>query len=110
MTDDKLKTLSGLTPPSPDPLARDRALEAAMVAFDHEVSASEQENRVTTQGTPRQPRTTSTLNQLWSIAMNSIFKPVLTMKPASLASVTGIMILPVVALVAWNVSDQGSVQ
>ena len=41
MTDDKLKTLSGLTPPSPDPLARDRALEAAMVAFDHEVSASE---------------------------------------------------------------------
>ncbi|MEP1207787.1 MAG: VWA domain-containing protein [Rhizobiaceae bacterium] len=38
--------------------------------------------------------------------MNSVFKPVWTLKPANLAAVTGVAALPVVAMVAWNVMDQ----
>ena len=38
--------------------------------------------------------------------MNSILKPVWTMKPATMAAVTGVMVLPVAGLVALNVAEE----
>ncbi len=106
MTDDQLKALSGIATASPDTSARERGLDAAMVAFDQHYPSVEQKNVLPTQGSTAPERNTSTLNQLWSMIMNSVFKPVWNMKPASLAAATGVIALPMVAMVAWNVMDQ----
>ncbi|NKB51783.1 MAG: DUF3520 domain-containing protein [Rhizobiaceae bacterium] len=106
MTDDQLKALSGIVTQAPDDQARERGLHAAMDAFDLHHQSVEQKNSVSTQGTARPTRNNSTLNHMWSMIMNSVFKPVWEMKPASLATATGIVALPVVAMVAWNVMDQ----
>ena len=106
MTNDELKTLSSMATPIPNAQARDQALEAAMVAFDHHQQNATQENRAPTQGPTSQPRNSSTLNQMWSFIVNSVLKPVWNMKPANVAAATGVIALPVVAMVAWNVMDQ----
>lgn len=102
MTDDKLKSLCGITAPAPDGLARDRALETAMLAFDQHLQHNIEENKVETQGSASLKRNSSIINQIWSFVMNSVFKPAWTMKPANLAAATGLVALPMVAIVAWN--------
>ncbi|WP_438747780.1 vWA domain-containing protein [Pararhizobium sp. O133] len=67
MTDD-LNRLGNMTPPAPSQAARERALAAAMQAFD-----DAENNFKATQGTAGARRQSSIINWLWSPVMNRKF-------------------------------------
>ena len=104
MTDDKLTLLGKLSAPASDPEAQDRALNAAMAAFDEEFEAADQNKLHATQGLTSATRPISTTNQLWSSVMNSLSK--LNPNLSTLATATGVVALPLAAVVAWNVMDE----
>ena len=99
MIDDDLKKLGNLKAPAVSESAKERAVNAAMDAFD----AMHLENKSTaTQGIESETRPTSILNTIWSGLMNSILKPVWEMKPAAMAAVAGVMLVPVVGVIALD--------
>ncbi|MEP0943980.1 MAG: VWA domain-containing protein [Rhizobiaceae bacterium] len=105
MNDLSLNNLAKLSPNSASDTARDCAMDAAMEAYDTQMELVGQEKLNATQGFVGQPRLMSTFNQLWSLILNSILKPVWTLKPATFATATGVIALPFAAVIAWNAMD-----
>ena len=104
MIDDDLKKLGNLKAPAVSESAKERAVNAAMDAFDE----AQLENKSTaTQGIESETRPTSILNTIWSGLMNSILKPVWNMKPAAMAAVAGVMLVPVVGVIAFDSYEAG---
>ena len=97
-----LNKLAGLKVPATGEKAKGAAVLAAMVAFD---DAVEEKNAVDAQGSASGVRPTSIVNKLWSTIMNSAIKPIWTMKPATMAALTGVCLLPLAGVVALNVYE-----
>ncbi|MEM7290487.1 MAG: VWA domain-containing protein, partial [Pseudomonadota bacterium] len=105
MLDVDLKKLAELNPPPAREEVRASALEAALEVFDDQIEDTTPENLGTTQETASSHRPTSTINQLWSHVMNSISKPTWNLKPIALATASGVVVLPVASLIAWNLME-----
>ena len=104
MIDDDLKKLAHLKAPTPSDVAKEHAMNAAMDAFD---AAQVEKKSSTTQGIEAETRPTSILKTIWSGLMNSILKPVWEMKPAAMAAVAGVMLVPVVGVIALDNYETG---
>ena len=102
MKNDDLKILGKLRAPSPTSAAREKAVFSAMEAFDSEELEN---NSETTQGYYSGKRHTSNVNTLWSAIMNNVLKPVWNMKPATMATAAGVLLIPFAGVVAWNVME-----
>ncbi len=102
MKDDDLKILGKLNAPSPTDAAREKAVFSAMDAFD---SAETTKTFETTQGNQTGKRPTSNVNTLWRKLMNNVLKPVWNMKPATMATAAGVLLIPFAGVVAWNVME-----
>ena len=100
MKDDDLKILGMAKVPEASKTARDKAVLLAMDAFDE---VADEKTLAATQGIQSDPRPISISNSLWSKFMNSVLKPVWTMKPATMATVVGVLMLPLAGTVAWQV-------
>jgi Ca-activated chloride channel family protein len=99
MIDDDLKKLGSLQVPASRDVAKESAMNAAMDAFD---AAQLEKKSTATQGIEGATRPTSIANTIWSGLMNSILKPVWEMKPAAMAAVAGVMLVPVVGVIALD--------
>ncbi len=99
MIDDDLKKLGNLKAPASRGAAQESAMNAAMDAFD---AAQLEKKSTATQGIEGETRPTSITNTIWSGLMNSILKPVWEMKPAAMAAVAGVMLVPVVGVIALD--------
>ena len=106
MNDIDLRNLADLQSPPVNETARERALHAAMQAFEASAVDTGKEFLDSTQGCADQQRPTSTIKQMWSLVMNSLSKPAWKRGPVALAAASGIVVLPVASLVAWNVMEQ----
>ncbi len=105
MIDDDLKKLENLKAPAVSESAKERAVNAAMDAFDE---SQLEKKSAATQGIETETRPTSITNTIWSGLMNSILKPVWDMKPAAMAAVAGVMLVPVVGVIALDNYDVGN--
>lgn len=126
MNEVDLRKLAKLKSPPVDEAARARASHFALQAFDDAVAeaqttaspsattattaatatAAEKEFYASTQENEFQQRPTSTIKHVWSLAMNSLSRSFWNTKPFALAAVSGVVVLPVATLVAWNVVQQ----
>ncbi|MEM7300833.1 MAG: VWA domain-containing protein [Pseudomonadota bacterium] len=99
MMDDELKKLKDIKVPRPSDAARERAVFAAMEAFD----AAESKNiSPVPQGSADVARPTSIDPSLWSKIMNAISKPAFSLSRAKLAALSGVMLLPVAGVVSYS--------
>ncbi len=106
MEHDDLNILGKLNAPKPSDKARDIAVNSAMDAFDGVGDAAVLEkNSEKTQGNTTGERPTSIVNTLWSAIMNNVMKLVWNMKPATMATVAGVLMVPFAGVVAWNVME-----
>ena len=99
MIDDDLKKLGNLQAPASRDVAKESAMNAAIDAFD---AVQLEKKSTATQGIEGATRPTSIANTIWSGLMNSILKPVWEMKPAAMAAVAGVMLVPVVGVIALD--------
>ncbi len=105
MIDDDLKKLGNLKAPAPRDVAKETAMNAAIDAFEE---TQLQKKLTVTQGIKTETRPTSILNTIWSGLMNSILKPIWDMKPAAMAAVAGVMLAPIVGVIAFDSFEAGN--
>ncbi|WP_428429104.1 vWA domain-containing protein [Pararhizobium sp.] len=91
---DDLKNLGQMSPPTPSPAARARALPLAMQAFDEA-----ENNSKATQGTAGPRRQSSIFNRLWSPVMNRKF-----LAGSALAT---LLVVPAAAFLTLELTRQG---
>ena len=107
MSDFDLDRLAKLQPPAPDPGARERAAISAMDAFD---GAALEKKSSETQGLANADRPTSIPTRIWRNLMNNAVRPVWNMKPATMALLSGVCLLPIGGIVAWQIFEQDQLQ
>ncbi len=100
MNDDDLKILGKAVPPPVREGARDAAVFAAMGAFD-EAQAKKESSATQENGSTERP--TSITNSLWRTIMTSVFEPIWNMKPATMAAVSGVVMVPLAGVAVWNI-------
>ncbi len=90
MTDDEFEMLRKAPVPEPGSGARERALKAAMAAYDEKISPAPQ-------GTPARPRLTDRARELW--------REIMQKKLLATSSLAGLIALPLAGYVAVQMSD-----
>ena len=105
MKDIDLETLSQIKAPKPAKNAREQAVVSSLEAFD-QVRAEKKSS--STQGLGDGDRQTSILTPVWRSIMKSVVKPFWEMKPATIAAATGVLVLPIAGVLAWNVLEPTS--
>jgi Ca-activated chloride channel family protein len=102
MIDRNLKSLASLATPCTRETARRQAVSVALETFD---AVQEEKTSAETQVFSDALRPTSTLKHMWRIVMSFVGKPIWTAKPATLATATGLLLLPLAAVVTLNVTE-----
>ena len=105
MNDLDLKKLANLQSPPVDEMARTRAINSARLTFEASAQDAGKEFSIATQGSEYKHRPTSTIKQLWSFVMNPLSKFEWNVGSAAFATASGVIVLPLVTLVAWNVKE-----